>query len=378
MTDAENTVFISYRREVSSYIARAIFLDLRANGFDVFMDVESIDSGTFDTAILNQIAARGHFVVVLTPGSVERCLEAGDWLRREIEYAMDKRRNIVPVLANGFSFNGTDKYLTGKLSELERYNALPLYHEYFDEGMTRLRTRFLKQPVGGAVVPAPAEENPVIAQKIEEVASQPAPTGAQLSAEEYFNRAYTKQASGDPDGAIPDYDEAIRLNPRYYRAFYNRSIARLGKRDLEGALEDANEAIRLNPQSAGAYSVRGGVRDRRGDFAGAMEDYDKAIELHPQDPSAYNNRAEGYFAAGKYELALSDFQQANGIRPAENVIVAGLAITHHALGHIDEARRLWKSLIQQDPRYSDADWVGNTLNWAAPLVDEAHKLTARL
>lgn len=378
MNNAENTVFISYRREVSSYIARAIFLDLRTNGFDVFMDVESIDSGTFDTVILNQIEARGHFVVVLTPGSVERCLEADDWLRREIEYAIDKQRNIVPVLANGFSFDGTEKYLTGKLSELQRYNALPLYHEYFDEGMARLRSRFLKQPVGGTLVPAPVEEKPVVEQKIEAVASQPAPTGAQLSAEEYFNRAYTKQAGGDPDSAIADYDEAIRLNPKYYRAYYNRSIARLDRGDLDGALDDANEAIRLNPQSAGAFSVRGGARDHKGDFDGALADYSEAIHLNPQNPSAYNNRAEAYFAARQYELALADFQQANSLRPAENVILAGLAITHHALGHVDEAKRLWKSLIQQDARYQDANWVGKTLNWAAPLIEEARRLTSRL
>ena len=234
------------------------------------MDVESIDSGTFDTVILNQIEARGHFVLVLTPGSVERCLETDDWLRREIEYAMDKRRNVVPVLANGFTFKGTEQYLTGKLSELDRYNALPLYHEYFDEGMTRLRTRFLKQPIYGSLVATPGQEKSVVEQKIEEVASQPAPTGAQLSAEEHFNRGYTKQAGGDPVGAIPDYDEAIRRNPKYYRAFYNRSIARLNNGDLEGAMDDANEAIRLNPQSAGAYSIRGGVRAHRGDFDGAM------------------------------------------------------------------------------------------------------------
>ena len=40
----EKTVFISYRRETSSFLARAIFLDLRHHGYDVFMDVESIDS----------------------------------------------------------------------------------------------------------------------------------------------------------------------------------------------------------------------------------------------------------------------------------------------------------------------------------------------
>ncbi len=89
MPDEHKTVFISYRRNVASFIARAIFLELRANGYDVFMDVESIDSGAFDTIILRQIEARAHFVLILTPGTLERCAEPGDWLRREIEHAMD-------------------------------------------------------------------------------------------------------------------------------------------------------------------------------------------------------------------------------------------------------------------------------------------------
>src|SRR5678816_2895082 len=102
MTDSDsgNTVFISYRRAVSSFIARAVFLDLRAHEYDVFMDVESIDAGHFETILMNQIAARAHFVLILTPGTLDRVNEPGDILRREIEQAMDLRRNIIPVLVN--------------------------------------------------------------------------------------------------------------------------------------------------------------------------------------------------------------------------------------------------------------------------------------
>ena len=98
------TVFLSYRRNVSSFIARAVFQDLRQHGYDVFMDVESIDSGQFETIILAQIAARAHFLVILTPGTLEGCQEPDDWLRREIECAMELRRNIVPLLVNDFHF----------------------------------------------------------------------------------------------------------------------------------------------------------------------------------------------------------------------------------------------------------------------------------
>src|SRR5947207_439187 len=99
-----NSVFISYRRNVSAYIARAVFQDLRFNGVDAFMDVQGIDAGEFDKIILNQIAARPYFVVILTPGTLDRCAEPGDWLRREIEHAMSLERVIVPLVTANFSF----------------------------------------------------------------------------------------------------------------------------------------------------------------------------------------------------------------------------------------------------------------------------------
>jgi hypothetical protein len=43
----QKTVFISYRRSASRYIARAVFEHLRAQGYDAFLDVESIDAGDF-------------------------------------------------------------------------------------------------------------------------------------------------------------------------------------------------------------------------------------------------------------------------------------------------------------------------------------------
>src|SRR5215212_8135686 len=132
MMAADKTVFLSYRRSVSWSLARAVFMDLRANGWDVFMDLATLDSGQFDQIILKQIAARAHFVILLSPGSVERCAEPDDWLRREIEYAMDMQRNIVPLVADGFTFDAAAPYLTGKLQALSRYNACLLYPQYFD------------------------------------------------------------------------------------------------------------------------------------------------------------------------------------------------------------------------------------------------------
>jgi len=83
----EKSVFISYRRTNLPW-ALAIYQDLTHQGYDVFFDYQSIDSGNFEKVFLENIKARAHFLLILTPSTLERCTEPGDWLRHEIETAL--------------------------------------------------------------------------------------------------------------------------------------------------------------------------------------------------------------------------------------------------------------------------------------------------
>jgi tetratricopeptide (TPR) repeat protein len=378
-SDQSKTVFVSYRRDVSSFIARAIFMDLRANGYDVFMDVESIDSGAFDTVILNQIAARAHFVLILTPGSVERCAEPDDWLRREIETAIDLKRNIVPLLVNNFNFKGQENYLTGKLAGLVRYNALNVPHDYFDEAMNKLRTRFLRQVVEGSLLPTSGEEQLLVKQKIDELLSQPLPTTDEIIAEAHFENARRKSRREDIDDAIVEYSEAIELNPSLVEAYNNRGRLYLLKKDWQAALNDFNMAIAIKPELPTTYLNRGLVHHRTENYDSAIGDYNIAISLDSSLVYAYNNRGEAYFALGNYQQALEDFRQTNNLKIGDPFALAGLAISRHAIGEIEKAKKLWKSLLSiHTDNFRDIDWVRYELNWAEPLVEEARKLIAEL
>ena len=100
----EKTVFISYRRTNAPW-ALAVFQHLTQHGYDVFFDYNGVASGDFERVILENIAARAHFLLLLTPSALERCDEANDWLRREIEAALSTQRNIIPLMLDGFDFD---------------------------------------------------------------------------------------------------------------------------------------------------------------------------------------------------------------------------------------------------------------------------------
>ena len=310
----EKTVFISYRR-TNEYTARAVYQNLTANGYDAFLDFETIDSGAFEHVILNQIAARAHFIVILTPSALERCNEPGDWLRREIEHAIALQRNVVPLLFEGFDFGAMSKYMTGEMALLPQYNGVPVPRGYFDEAMTRLRTRFLNKPLDMILQPTPLDEMSVIKQKQTTAEKWTRVTESQLTAEEYFERGFTHYEEDDFQRAIADYTDAIRLNPQAADAYNNRGAARYGNGDLKGAIADYTDAIRLNPQVADYYNNRGEARYENGDLKGAIADCTEAIRLDPQYASIYNVRGAARYESDDFEGAIADYTEALRIGP---------------------------------------------------------------
>jgi len=217
----EKTVFISYRR-TNVYHARAVQLWLAARGYDVFLDIENIDSGAFERIILAQIDARAHFLIILTPSALKRCIDPHDMMRREIERAIEMRRDIVPLMFDQFDFNSMCEYLVGKLELLPQYNGLNVYPDYFNEGMKRLDERFLNKPLDIILHPTPSEDIDVVKDKLNYAATLPMPTTMQLKAEEFFEKGFWFAIRGDYTNAIADYNQSLSLNPSFAEVYNNR------------------------------------------------------------------------------------------------------------------------------------------------------------
>lgn len=315
MSRVEKTVFLSYRRTNIPW-ALAIFQNLTNHGYDVFFDYTGIDSGDFERVILENINARAHFIVLLTPSALERCHDPNDWLRREIETALGNKRNIIPLLFEGFNFSTPTiaNQLTGNLAVLKSYNALNVPADYFIEAMDRLRQRYLNVPLNAVL--HPASPPALRGAKHQKAEAQTAPTvqEGELTALQWFERGFN---SNDSEEQIRCYTEAIRLKPDYADAFNNRGFARYAKGDLDAALKDYNDAIRLNPDFALAFLNRGNVRYNKGDWDAALKDYNEAIRLKPDFADAFYNRSLARKALGDADGARKDADEATrlGYKP---------------------------------------------------------------
>ena len=164
-------------------------------------------------------------------------------------------------------------------------------------------------------------------------------------ASSYFRRGMIEQHL-DPQSpaALADYNEAIRLTERlteqppdphspvlnqtdYSAAFYNRGCLKGIHGDTDGALADFDRAIRLNPELGLAYSCRAMIKMNRRDGAAALADFSRAIELHSTNPNDYYNRGLllAYIARTPFSpfekphypfyAAIRDFEKAHQLDP---------------------------------------------------------------
>ena len=222
MTEQLFDVFLAHNSVDKPHV-RIIATKLREQGIKPWLDEEQIPPGmSFQDEIQKAIPLiKAAAIIIGTQG-------LGKWqimeLRSLITKFFDRKIPVIPVLLPGVD------NIPGDLLFLQELNWVKF--EQIDDP-----TAFYRLEWG-----------------ITQVKPELHPKTVQLTAEEWFNLGYNKGESGDSQGAIADYNQAIKIKPDYASAYISRGLAKKNLGDKQGAIADYNQAIRLKPDYADAYS----------------------------------------------------------------------------------------------------------------------------
>jgi hypothetical protein len=130
--------FLSHRRREGHAYARLIKMNFEVRGRRAFLDIdEKAPTRRFDERLLSALDGSNNLVLILTPGALDRCVNDGDWLRREISYALQQDKNIIPVMMPDFKWPKADE-LPEDIRPLTLCEGLSYSHEYFPAFMDML------------------------------------------------------------------------------------------------------------------------------------------------------------------------------------------------------------------------------------------------
>ncbi|PJF35697.1 MAG: hypothetical protein CUN49_09240 [Candidatus Thermofonsia Clade 1 bacterium] len=367
MSQLSNAVYLTYRRDIAAIPARAVWRALHAAEIDIFMDLDSALDERVRALISAQIAARPYCLLIATHGSLERCIESGDWLRFQLEQAQSAQAQLIVLHPPEFSF-AQARQMLGSL--LAKAIAFPITYESIPADMTRLRLTYLKARPARAT---PESDAQLLAEWQARLAALPPVDSNQIAAQKLFERAFTR-AQGDWQSRIDDYTAALERYPEFASAYARRGANREILDDLHGAMEDFDAAIRLNPYHDVAYVNRGILFAKLGDLHSALLDLNEALRLNPTMTLAYYHRALASLSRGDYDSALGDLNTAIQFEPRaifyfqRGLAYSGKGDDANALADYTEALRLNPKLAEayynrglirakSDMRRAVADWT---------------------
>ncbi len=128
---------------------------------------------------------------------------------------------------------------------------------------------------------------------------------------------------GDLATAIARLTTAIDLTGGSAEAYFWRGRAWLKGGEEARSLPDFDAAIRLDPRYFQAYQAVDGIFSRRGDLAGAIRAWTRYLALEPTNGRAYVERATAYFYKGDEAEGLADARAACRLGVKEGCEVDG-------------------------------------------------------
>lgn len=123
--------------------------------------------------------------------------------------------------------------------------------------------------------------------------------------------------SGDLDGAIAHYGQALAVDDQFAEAFYNLGLAHKGKGDIEKARDAFVCALNIDPEMIkGVFMLAVTYREQR-DIENAIKQAKKVVRIDPDYAKAHFLLGLLYNDAMRYDEAKDHFERCVQLGPSE-------------------------------------------------------------
>ena len=165
-------------------------------------------------------------------------------------------------------------------------------------------------------------------------------TTTSLEALQAYSLGLKRTAGGDSAAAIPFFQKAIQLDPKFAMAYASLGIsymnigeAKLGAQSVENAYklrERVSERERLSIEARYQDTVTQ-------DLEQARRIYEFRVQTYPRDGAAHNELGYIYWQMGQYDRGLTEFREAVRIDPAIGAPAANSIYAFLFLNRLHEA-----------------------------------------
>ncbi len=182
---------------------------------------------------------------------------------------------------------------------------------------------------------------------------------------------------GNPARAIEEVRRAAELNPKDAEAYYYLGRLHFSTNNAPAALKAFQKAIELDSSSVRSWNHIGQTYEALGRPRDAEQAYLKAMELEQKQTKKsewpYYNLGVLCLGAGRVDESASYFRQALARNPNFSEAKTKLAVAASKQRNIDEALKLLKEAVQDDPRSAEAHYRLAQLLWRSGRQEEARQ-----